>query len=72
MKGKNVDLQETSLLYDCFRVVIVLQSVKRSKSLLRLSGKTWYFKRRGEQQKVFRIPNSLGQIGFIVILYIFI
>ena len=58
----------------CMTVVIVLPLVKRSISLLRLSRKTWHFKEGQNSKKclVSSIASLLGQIGFIVILYIFL
>ena len=55
-------------------VVIVLRNVKRSIALLGLSGKTRCF-REGQSNKkclVSSIASLLGQIGFIVILYVLI
>ena len=53
---KNVDLKGTWLLYDCCMVAIVLQNVKRSISLLGLSGKTWYLK-EGQNNKSVWYPQ---------------
>ena len=47
------------MLYDCCMVVIVLWNVNRGICLLGLSGRTWYFIRRAEQLKVFRILNCI-------------